>query len=273
MHYLEKTVNGAPLRRPPWYFDVRVQGNGLADIPTHLVDQAQRLLASHGDPAERRLTLRAARLSATRVPRELFSRVTGLADFPDELGARDDALDYFSNGHLAFRSRGVDVEVATRWDLSTPPGGGDMHRAIIRGTRAIVRVEQGPETGHARRVIVEARGDGEALRRALHEPAVELAVTAERAFLRRLEGGCQVPIAACAELGDERGCRTLRLRGRVIALGGEQCVDGVHAGTSLTVEAADALGTGLAEELLGRGADALLAAARTSSAAEPVPEP
>lgn len=113
----------------------------------------------------------------------------------------------------------------------------------------------------------------EALRRALHEPAVELAVTAERAFLRRLEGGCQVPIAACAELGTASGCGTLRLRGRVIALGGEQCVEGVHAGTSLTAEAADALGTGLAEELLGRGADALLAAARTSAAPEPVPEP
>lgn len=113
----------------------------------------------------------------------------------------------------------------------------------------------------------------EALHRALHEPAVELAVTAERAFLRRLEGGCQVPIAACAQLGDERGARTLRLRGRVIALGGEHCVDGIRTATSLTVEAADALGAGLAEELLGRGADGLLAAARASAAAESVPEP
>ena len=44
VHHLEKQVNGAPLRRPPWYFDVRVQGDGLADIPTHLVDHAQRLV-------------------------------------------------------------------------------------------------------------------------------------------------------------------------------------------------------------------------------------
>ena len=43
IHHLEKTVNGAPLRRPPWFFDVRVQGDGIADIPTHMVDQAQRL--------------------------------------------------------------------------------------------------------------------------------------------------------------------------------------------------------------------------------------
>ena len=52
VHHLEKTVNGRPLRRPAWYFDVRVQGDGLADIPTHMVDQAQRLVAAaSGSPA------------------------------------------------------------------------------------------------------------------------------------------------------------------------------------------------------------------------------
>ena len=39
-----KVVNGAPLRRPPWYYDVGVQGDGLVDVHSHLVDQA-RLLA------------------------------------------------------------------------------------------------------------------------------------------------------------------------------------------------------------------------------------
>ena len=46
VHHLEKMVNGAPLRRPVWYFDVRVQGDGIADIPTHMVDQVQRLVAA-----------------------------------------------------------------------------------------------------------------------------------------------------------------------------------------------------------------------------------
>src|SRR5262245_32327466 len=45
VHHLEKRVNGAPLRRPAWYFDVRVQGDGLQDIPTHLVDHAQQLVS------------------------------------------------------------------------------------------------------------------------------------------------------------------------------------------------------------------------------------
>ena len=41
VHHLEKLVDGIPLRRPWWFFDVRVQGSGAVDIPTHVVDQTQ----------------------------------------------------------------------------------------------------------------------------------------------------------------------------------------------------------------------------------------
>jgi hydroxymethylbilane synthase len=133
-----------------------------------------------------------------------------------------------------------------------------------------------PAPGQGALAVTVRRDDPrahEALRRALHEPAVELAVTAERAFLRALEGGCQVPIAAAAYLVDESGTRMLRLRGRVVALAGERCVEGDGSTASLTVEAADALGATLAADLRGRGADAVLEAARAASGGEPVPEP
>ena len=38
VHYLSKTVAGKPLRRPPWYFDVRQQGEGIVDVTMNLVD-------------------------------------------------------------------------------------------------------------------------------------------------------------------------------------------------------------------------------------------
>src|SRR5215469_16989445 len=38
LHHLMKIVSGVPNPRPPWYFDVRQQGDALADIGTHLVD-------------------------------------------------------------------------------------------------------------------------------------------------------------------------------------------------------------------------------------------
>src|SRR6185295_1158057 len=152
VHHLEKTVDGRPLRRPPWYFDVRVQGDGIADIPTHMVDQAQRLVrAASPGPADAALPLDLvdARISCTAVPRALFARVTGVAEFPPELASMVSGaeLAYRGNAQLSFRAGPVRVTLDTRWELSTPPGGGDAHRAVIRGTRSVVRVEQGPGTG------------------------------------------------------------------------------------------------------------------------------
>ena len=171
VHHLEKTVNGAPLRRPPWYFDVRVQGEGLADIPTHLVAEAQRLLSAHGRATDRDLTLVAARLSATPVPVALFKRVTGLSEFPKEIDAyvEGDRLAYFGNAELTFRLRDVAVAVSTRWDLAPPPEGGDTHSALIVGTRAGLRIEQGLHTGFERRLFIEPRGDAHRVEVALHD--------------------------------------------------------------------------------------------------------
>ncbi|HUK64055.1 MAG TPA: putative oxidoreductase C-terminal domain-containing protein, partial [Dongiaceae bacterium] len=169
VHHLEKVVNGAPLRRPPWYFDVRVQGDGLADIPTHLVDQAQRFIATHGVAVDQDLELLAARRWSILVPRALFARVTGQADFSAELGAvvEGDALAYAGNAELSFRAGRVAVHLTTRWDLTEPPGGGDAHSATITGTASRVRIEQGPGTGFRRRLWVEPRGPAERLERAL----------------------------------------------------------------------------------------------------------
>jgi predicted dehydrogenase len=168
VHHLEKLVDGAPLRRPPWYFDVRVQGSGAVDIPTHLVDQAQ-WLASADDGAP--LALLSARGWSTRVPAGAFRRITGAPAFPRELApfADGDALAYFCNAELRFRVGNEVARVATRWDLAAPPGSGDTSRAVVRGTRATIVLEQGPETGGRRRLSVEPKGDAEPVLRALDE--------------------------------------------------------------------------------------------------------
>lgn len=160
VHHLEKSVNGAPLRRPPWYFDVRVQGDGVADIPTHLVDQAQRLVAAAGLTA-RPAALLAARRWITPVPAALFTRVTGVAAFPPELAADvvGDVLAYACNAELALRLGEVGVHLTTRWDLTEPAGGGDAHSATLTGLRSRIRIEQGPSTGFQRTLTLEPRGD------------------------------------------------------------------------------------------------------------------
>ncbi len=83
--------------------------------------------------------------------------------------------------------------------------------------------------------------------------ATMLAVTAERAFLAALGGGCAVPIAAYAEQRQRR----LTLRGRVTALDGSRQVD-VSLEGAATLKGATALGQQLAELARAQRADELL---------------
>lgn len=85
----------------------------------------------------------------------------------------------------------------------------------------------------------------------LDDAATRAAVTAERAFLSGLGGGCSVPVAAFAELVGGR----LHLRGRVASLDGRAVVD--VAGDALPEDAA-ALGAALAAQALNQGAAQLL---------------
>jgi predicted dehydrogenase len=160
VHHFEKRVDGAPLRRPWWFFDSHVQGSGAVDIPTHQVDQAQWLLDADGAPGDAPKLL-AARAWSTRVPLDVFTRITGASGVPPELrGAMEGhALRVFCNAELTYRLRDVTVRAATRWEASSPPGGGDTSRLVLRGRAAEIRVEQSAETGFRRRVVVEARGD------------------------------------------------------------------------------------------------------------------
>jgi predicted dehydrogenase len=161
VHHLEKLVDGAPLRRPWWFFDVRVQGSGPVDIPTHLVDQTQWLAESLGGAPGVVPELVEARAWSTRVPVDAFCRITGAPAVPRSLASRvdGDALSYRCNAELRYRLGAVTARASTRWDLAPPPGGGDTYRTVAHGTRADVAVEQGPHTGHRRRVFVEPRVD------------------------------------------------------------------------------------------------------------------
>ena len=85
----------------------------------------------------------------------------------------------------------------------------------------------------------------------LNHESTHTAVLAERAFLKRLEGGCQVPIAGYARL--EAG--KVKLTGLVADLNGREMIR-----KDITGDPGDAavMGVSLAEQLLSGGADDLL---------------
>lgn len=101
---------------------------------------------------------------------------------------------------------------------------------------------------------IEARRDDtfvrELLSRFEHRPT-RITVTAERALLHRLEGGCQVPIAAHAALEGDR----LTVDGLVASVDGRRVIRHQIQGPA---SEAQALGTKLAERLLADGGDVIL---------------
>ncbi|MGE0453283.1 MAG: hydroxymethylbilane synthase [Vicinamibacteria bacterium] len=94
----------------------------------------------------------------------------------------------------------------------------------------------------------------------LDHAATRLATAAERALLARLEGGCQVPVGALAEIAGGR----LRLRGLVADIDGSRVVREETEGVAGDATAAARLGTALAERLLEAGASPILAKIRAA---------
>ena len=85
----------------------------------------------------------------------------------------------------------------------------------------------------------------------LNDQDSSIAVTAERAFLKKLEGGCQVPIAAYARSVE----KTLHVDGLVGSIDGKRLIRHHVEGP---FENAESLGIELAEILLEKGAKEIL---------------
>lgn len=96
---------------------------------------------------------------------------------------------------------------------------------------------------------IEVRADDPSTRKLLsffEDPEARVRLSAERSFLKRLEGGCQVPIGAHATVSSGR----VRLEGMVAGLDGREMFRDVLEGPSRDAEQ---IGVTLAEKILGMG--------------------
>ena len=112
-------------------------------------------------------------------------------------------------------------------------------------------------------LAIECRADDAelvALLAALDDPDSRTAVTAERALLSALEGGCLAPVAALAQVAEGEHGPELYLRGLVAAVDGTEAVR--LSATGPTSEA-EQVGRRLAAELFDLGAADLMGGARS----------
>jgi hydroxymethylbilane synthase len=92
----------------------------------------------------------------------------------------------------------------------------------------------------------------EQVRALLNHPVTETCLLAERAFLRRLQGGCSVPVFGLATLEND----TVSMTGGVVSLDGQMLLKHTISGPSAKPEN---IGIQLAELLLAEGAADILA--------------
>lgn len=157
VHHFFKHVSGKPLVRPPWFFDIMEEGEGIVDVTTHLVD----LVQWEAFPEQIIDTANIEMISARRWPTILskteFQKVTGLNSFPDYLQKDliNDKLHVYCNGEMNYRLNGKHAKVSVIWNYQAPEGTGDTHYSIMRGTKSNLTIRQGIEENFKPTLYIE----------------------------------------------------------------------------------------------------------------------
>lgn len=158
VHHFYKEVSGAPLIRPAWYYDVEQQGEGIADVTTHLID----LLFWKCFPDQPiDYTRDIGNISSTRWPTEIsrqqFMQSTAESSFPDYLHKYLDnsTLKVYANGTVRFNVKNHNVGLKVMWNYQAPEGGGDTFISTLKGTKAILRTVQNKEQNFVKQLYAQ----------------------------------------------------------------------------------------------------------------------
>ena len=142
-HYLLKSGT-----RPVWFLDNAQQGEGMADVGTHLVDLIEWALFP-GRAIDYKTDIRIidARRSPLMLSRDDFQRVTGEKDWPKfaEPLLKDRMFPFYGNSETSFTIRGVQAHCKAVWNFEQKPGFRDTMLAVYTGSIARVQVRQNKE--------------------------------------------------------------------------------------------------------------------------------
>jgi len=146
VHHFAKLVSGTPVKRPPWFFDVEQQGEGLVDITTHLVDLVQwECFPGARLDFDADIRILGAKRWPTGISPVQFAQLTQLQSFPDYLrkDVHEGSLHVYANGEIDYRIKGVHAKVRVLWNFEAPAGAGDTHYSVLRGSKTNLVIRQG----------------------------------------------------------------------------------------------------------------------------------
>ena len=242
--------------------EVDIAVHSLKDLPTQL-DAGLELAAllPRADPRDALLSLRGATLAALPAGARIGTSSLRRRAFLARL--RPDAMLLELRGNVPTR---IERLQHGEYDAIVLAAAGLVRLGLAQHVTEYLPAESFPPAVSQGVIGVCARSGDEATLRwlaALDERDARLAASAERALLRRLEGGCQVPLGALATVRGD----TLTLMASVCALDGTRHL-AARAESPAAPASAEALGVRVAEELLARGAGELMASERQARAEE-----
>ena len=162
VHHFYKEVSGAPLIRPAWYYDVEQQGEGIADVTTHLIDLLfWKCFPDQPIDYTRDIGNISSTHWATEITLPQFAKSTGESAFPDYLQKYVDnaVLKVYANGTVGFDVRNHSVGLKVIWNYQAPEGSGDTFMSVVKGTKAILKTVQDKEGGFVKQLYVR-KSDG-----------------------------------------------------------------------------------------------------------------
>lgn len=220
--------------------------HSMKDLPSQTPEGLT--LAATSERADPRDVLVSREAGSVETLPEKASVATGSARRKSQLLAmRPDLCIHDLRGNVPTRVRKFEQ---SSWDAIVLAAAGLKRLDMEKHIRGYIPTETMiPAVGQGA-LALETRSDDVWLRdlvQRLHHHPTAHAVTAERAFLRRLEGGCQAPIAGHATLEGDR----LELRGYVGTTDGSSYLRRRVSGTAADAEM---LGLSLAESFLSEGA-------------------
>ena len=158
-HYFYKYISGNVVTRPPWFFDVSQQGEGIADVMTHLVDLVQwECFPGQAIDYTKDIRIDSAKHWTTDLSLDEFKTLTKVDSFPSYLSkniSRDTMVKIFSNGEINYTIRGVHAKTTTLWKYRSENNTGDLYSAMMKGTKANLVIRQGAEENYQPTLYIE----------------------------------------------------------------------------------------------------------------------
>jgi len=158
VHHFCKSVNGKTMQRPWWYYDIRCQGEGIADVSTHYIDLTWVQCFPNTPIHVEDVKLDSAWHYPTVITPKQYRQSTGLKHFPKSLRVyvnKDGNLEVYCNGGMEYTTFGQRIKFEVRWDFQAEEGSGDTYRCSFPFETAVIKICQNEQTDWQRQIFID----------------------------------------------------------------------------------------------------------------------